>query len=161
MTWLYSWIAGRWLALTIAAAVLLAIGGVYGLGRSHANLRWQARVAEAQIESARAAAQREAQWAGRIGTAEKRLEENAKVIADRDVALRAMANRLRDYASSDRHLPAATGPAGCARDIAAERQRAGEIAGLLAQCAEVGREIALERDQLAGQVAGLQAAWPR
>lgn len=160
MNWLVSFLAGRWLVLVAAAAVLGVLLGAYGLGRSHANTRWEARMAEQELEARIAAQKQESRWEASLAASDARYGDAQAFIAARDGVLVDLAGRLRQRADQPR-LPPSAAAAGCPRDLAAERERAGTLADLLAEGADLGRQIALERDRLASQVTELIAAWPR
>lgn len=160
MTWLYSFLAGRWLVLAIAATVVGVLLGAYGLGRSHANTRWEARMAAQELAARIAAQKQESRWEASLAASDARYGDAQALIAARDGVLVDLARRLRQRADQPRLPPAATA-AGCPRELAAANERAAGLDRILAEGAELGRQIALERDRLAAQVAGLIEAWPR
>lgn len=146
-----------------AAAVIAVLIGTYALGRHHASAAWEQRweAREAQIQAATVAAQAVAAEVLARQTAAAR--DAAARYAHEQTETSRLAGELRD---ADRRLrdalrraavpaacpdPAGAEPAAAGVDAAAV---AGDLSALALRCAE-------QHDRLAGQVAGLIAAWPR
>lgn len=146
-----------------AAAVIAVLIGTYALGRHHASAAWEQRweAREAQIQAATVAAQAVAaevlarqtaatrDAAARYAHEQTETSRLAGVNRDLDRRLRdALRRAAVPAACTD---PAGSEPAAAGVDAAAV---AGDLSALALRCAE-------QHDRLAGQVAGLIAAWPR
>lgn len=163
-----SWAAGHWLPLVGLLAALALLAGLYGLGRSHANTRWEARweAREAVWADAQAEAQRLAddavarQRAATVEAATRFTEQQHEnvTLADRN---RQLGERLRRaLARPAGNLPtAAPDPAGT--EPAGERLNAESVVDLLRGLSAFAEGCARSRDDLAAQVNGLIEAWPR
>lgn len=151
----------RWLGAV--AAIAIALGSIYGLGRSHASAAWEQRwtARESALRTAAAEAQRIADDVLARQTAATR--EAARRFADAQTegarlagANRDLDRRLRDAlrraaVSTACADPASSEPVAAGVDAAAV---AGDLSALALRCAE-------QHDGLVEQVRALQAAWPR
>lgn len=160
MSWLYSFIAGRWLVLTAAVAVLGVLLGAYGLGRSHANTRWEARWEARDAGDAKALAEAKGRLEAVIERQARDFAESEREYAHAEARNAILADsvarlngRLRVYTRRAGPVPAAAtcaapadGPAGPAFD-------AGRTAEALADFAA---EWARIRDREAAQLSALQ-----
>lgn len=160
-----SFVAGRWLVLAGLVAVLALFAGTYGLGRIHANTRWEARweardraYTDAQAKAQAAAdatlaRQRQATQAAAEEFAREQTENARLYGVNVDLA-----RRLRSALAR----PAATVPAAAA-DTGEPQPASGWVDARTVALAAVGfaEGCAKSRDDLAAQVIGLQDAWPR
>lgn len=146
-----------------AAAVIAVLIGTYALGRHHASAAWEQRweAREAQIQAATVAAQAVAaevlarQTAATRDAAARYAHEQTETSRLAGVN-RDLDRRVRDALRRDRVPAACPDPARAEPPAAAADAAglAGDLSALALRCAE-------QHDRLAGQVAGLIAAWPR
>lgn len=146
-----------------AAAVIAVLIGTYALGRHHASAAWEQRweAREAQIQAATVAAQAVAAEVLARQTAATR--DAAARYAHEQTETSRLAGELRD---ADRRVRDALRrdrvPAACPDPARAEPPAAAaDAAGLAGDLSALALRCAEQHDRLAGQVAGLIAAWPR
>lgn len=146
-----------------AAAVIAVLIGTYALGRHHASAAWEQRweAREAQIQAATVAAQAVADEVLARQTAAAR--DAAARYAHEQTETSRLAGELRD---ADRRVRDALRrdrvPAACPDPARAEPPAAAaDAAGLAGDLSALALRCAEQHDRLAGQVAGLIAAWPR
>lgn len=146
-----------------AAAVIAVLIGTYALGRHHASAAWEQRweAREAQIQAATVAAQAVAVEVLARQTAATR--DAAARYAHEQTETSRLAGELRD---ADRRVRDALRrdrvPAACPDPARAEPPAAAaDAAGLAGDLSALALRCAEQHDRLAGQVAGLIAAWPR
>lgn len=145
-----------------AAAVIAVLIGTYALGRHHASAAWEQRweAREAQIQAATVAAQAVAAEVLARQTAATR--DAAARYAHEQTETSRLAGELRD---ADRRVRDALRrdrvPAACPDPARAEPPAAAaDAAGLAGDLSALALRCAEQHDRLAGQVAGLIAAWP-
>lgn len=168
MNWLVSLIAGRWLALAGLVGILAVLVGIYGLGRHHSTMRWEARMAAQERaytdaahkaqQAADAAVARQKQAtidAARLFT--EKQNENA-LLADRN---RALADRLRSaLARRADPVPAAPADPG-GTEPAPGGQLSVPVEFVVSGLVDFAGACARSRDDIAAQVNALLDAWPR
>jgi len=168
MNWLISFLAGRWLVLAGLVAVLALFAGTYGLGRSHANTRWEARweardraYTDAQAKAQRAADATLARQRQATQTAAEEFAraqtENARLYG---VNLD-LGRRLRSAIAR----PAATVPA-AATDTSEPQPAAAGVATVAVSVIVEGldqfaRDCARIADERGAQARALIDGWPR
>jgi len=160
-----SFVAGRWLVLVGLVAVLALFAVTYGLGRSHANARWEdrwdARIAaetlevEAQDSRTKAAEKRSADA---IQAAAQRIINDQATIDARNRTLLQLSGRVRDYARRERELSAAAASAGSADAPPGPTIDAGGATDLAVRLVDFTREWAFIRDAEASRLIGWQEA---
>lgn len=161
LTWIGSWIAGRWLPLLILAALLAgswaAYLWAYNRGEAAAEARWAAQVEKARVDAARVNAAQTA----RVVASNGALKDAQEQLAAADVALRAMADGLREYTTRPRNLPAPADYPRCVAELAAERDWAGALTLALAGSNDLAVSLATERDDAVARLWAAADAWPR
>jgi hypothetical protein len=160
-TWLASWIAGRWLPLAIVAGLLagswFAYLWAYNRGEAASEARWAAQVEAARVDADRIKAAQTAAVVASNGA----LRDAQEQLAAADVALRAMADGLRQYTARPRNLPAPADYPRCVAELAAERDWAGALTLALAGSNDLAISLATERDDAVARLWAAADAWPR
>lgn len=160
LTRIFSGVAGAWLPLAILFVIVAGLMAAYGVGRSHANTRWEARweafEAEARDKAAKASAAQNERWIA----SNAETQRDKAYIAARDAQFELVSNRLRDLAIRPRAGGPATGTCS-APELAAERDRADALSELLVESSALARELAAERDDAVARLWAAADAWPR
>jgi hypothetical protein len=161
MLWLTSWLAGRWLPILWITVSVAALATAYGYGRSHGKAAVEARW-EAASQAARVAADKAtARQNERILAANGALKDEQQKVAALDYALGVSVDRLREFAARPRNLPAPADYPRCVAELAAERDRAGQVESLLVRGSDLARTLAAERDDAVARLHAAADAWPR
>lgn len=160
LTWLSSWLAGRWLVVGWVLFSAVCLAGAYVSGRSHANDAWEARWAAAEAKARDDAASVTAAQNARLLASNGALKDAQEHIQARDTQLGLLAGRLRDLATAPR-VPAASGGTQCVAELAAERDRADALGELLVRGSDLARTLAAERDDAVARLWAAADAWPR
>jgi hypothetical protein len=161
LTWIGSWIAGRWLPLLVLAGCVAGLATAYGYGRSHANTRWEARWEAAEQAARVAAAVATARQNERLLAANGALKDEQAKVAALDYALGVSVDSLRQYATRPRNLPQPADYPRCVAELATERDRAGALGDLLVEGSALARDLARERDDAVARLWAAADAWPR
>jgi len=160
-----SFVAGRWLVLAGLVAVLALFAGTYGLGRSHANARWEPRweAREANWSDAQDKAQSAAdailmrQRQATLAAAEEFVREQTE-----NARLHGVNSDLGRRLRSAIARPAQSLPA-TAADTSEPQRTPQRLDAQTVALAAIGfaEGCAKSRDDLAAQVNGLLDAWPQ
>jgi len=161
LTWLGSWIAGRWLPLLVLAGCVAGLATAYGYGRSHANARWEARWEAAEGAARVVAAKQEAGWQARVSMAEKGLRDAQSSIEAYRESNGLLADRVRDLATRPRPVSQPAGLAQCVDELARERVWSAALGGAIAGSNSLALSLSAERDDAVARLWAAADAWPR
>lgn len=161
MTWLVSWIAGRWLPLLILAGLMAgswaAYAWAYARGETAADARWAAQVEAARVHSAKVNAAQTAAVVASNGA----LKDAQDQMAAKDYAIGVLTDQLRQYATRPRNMSTPADYPKCVAELAAERHWSIALGELLAEGADLSRDLGRERDDAVARLWAAADAWPR
>lgn len=161
LTWLSSWLAGRWLVVGWVLFSAVCLAGAYVSGRSHANDAWEARWAAQTLKVTQDARATEARLQARITSSDSELNDARNLLTAYESQLRLVGLSLQQLAASPRPRSTPASAAQCVAELARERDRSETLGSLLVEGNTLARELAAERDDAVARLWAASDAWPR